>query len=238
MGYPYSNNFSQMSIYNNGRLRIMSLTISIHVDVFIEIIFKNVYLAILTINFVNCAPVDSAASDAVEYKMGTEEIDSNSDDQIDSPKWKSSVQKTSANKREYPTEGILLGKREYPTEGILLGKREYPTEGILLGKREYPTEGFLLGKREYPTEGILLGKREYPTEGILLGKREYPTEGILLGKREYPTEGILLGKRQHPTEGISFSKEEYPTEGIILGKRNFRFFAPKSSGIANHAFNN
>jgi hypothetical protein len=134
-------------------ISLCKIYISIYIEIISNIIF---FLVVITIN---CAPTNSEASDAVEFNMNADESQS-------------------INKREYPTEGILLGKR-YPTEGILLGKR-YPTEGILLGKR-YPTEGILLGKR-YPTEGILLGKR-YPTEGILLGKR-YPTEGILIGKRD------------------------------------------------------
>jgi len=137
----------------------------------LTLIFKHLVL-LSTI----CAPT---YPDAVDLQMNVDELTSyagNLNNHFLPHKY-------SENKRDYPTEGILLGKRDYPTEGILLGKREYPTEGILLGKRDYPTEGILLGKRDYPTEGILLGKREYPTEGILLGKREYPTEGILLGKR-------------------------------------------------------
>jgi len=118
-------------------------------------------------------------------------------------------------------------------------EKSYNNDQTDLSNQNLPVERFPLPKREYPTEGILLGRREYPTEGILLGRREYPTEGILLGRREYPTEGILLGKRDYPTEGILLGKREYPTEGILLGKRNFRFFAPpKSSGWANHQFNN
>ncbi|CAF2590699.1 unnamed protein product [Rotaria sp. Silwood2] len=198
-------------------------TISLsNIYIFMKFIFEiYFYLVVFTINLTHCVPADSKASDVIEYKMNAKEIKSKNNDQKKSSNWKLSGQKASIKKREYPTEGILLGKREYPTEGILLGKRQHLAEGILLGKREYPTEGILLGKRHYPTEGILLGKRQYPTEGILLGKRGYPTEGILLGKRGYPTEGILLGKRG------------YPTEGILLGKRSTRLSESKSSEMTD-----
>ncbi len=187
-----------------------------------KLFLKIFYLAALIINLTSCAPTHSINSDAVEYNMHAEHTKSDNHHQTNLLNKKLPGGNMPNKKRDYPTEGILLGKREYPTEGILLGKRDYPTEGILLGKREYPTEGILLGKRDYPTEGILLGKRDYPTEGILLGKRDYPTEGILLGKRDYPTEGILLGKRGHPTPEDEY-RDDYPTEGILIGKRNMRF---------------
>ncbi len=118
---------------------------------------KFLFFFILVALTINCVPIDSEASDAVEFLMNADELKSNHNDQPDSLNHHLQAD----SKREYPTEGILLGKRQYPSEGILIGKREYPTEGILLGKREYPTEGILLGKREYPTEGILLGKRNF-----------------------------------------------------------------------------